>query len=176
MLTLSLVFNIITNLSDKIKLENFSKLLSSSSMWILSLILALFLGVLELESSISTSVDKITVKTAETAVSNLVPVVGKFVSDSLEIVMGSTEIIGKAVGIITSIAALIPVIKIIVFRLIYYITSGFSEMLGTDNKISKLLESISKQYKILVGIMIGIDITYIIGTAIVINLIGKIYT
>ena len=177
--TLGLIFNVITNLSEKVKLEKFSKICNTTAMWTLSIVLALFLGALELEANISTSVDKVVVKTAETAVSNLIPVVGKFVSDSLEVVMGSTEIIAKTVGVIGIIAiflvACIPVIKLIIYTTIYFLSACFSEMIEVDNKITKLLEGISKQYKTLLGILIGITVTYVISTAIIIKLIGKIY-
>ena len=178
LLSLSLVFKIITNISENIKLDNFSSLFSSASMWIISVIFALFLGVLELESTVTTSVDEITIKTTQAAVSNLVPVVGKFVSDSIEVVMGASQVIGKAVGVVgimvMVLMALVPIIKLIIYNIIYFIAACFSELLNVDSKITKLLENISKQYKTMMGIMLGVMITFIIGIAIVINLMGKV--
>ena len=79
------------------------------------------------------------------------PVVGKFVSDSLEVVMGASEIIGKAVGVIGIVVmilmALVPIIKLIIHSLMYFILSAISELLSVDNKITTLCESMSKQYK-----------------------------
>lgn len=178
LLSVSLIFKIISNMSETVKLDKFAKVFSSTSMWIISVSLALFLGILELESSVTTSIDGVAIKTAQTAVSNLVPVVGKFVSDSLEVVMGASEIIGKSVGIIgivvMIIVALIPVIKLITFSVLYFIVSAISEMLNADNRITDLCEAMSKQYKTILGIMLGVMVTFVIGIGIVINLMGKV--
>ena len=178
LLSASLVFKIISNMSDGIKVDKLSKMFSSTSMWVLGVAFALFLGIMELESSVTTSIDEVTVKTTQAAVSNLIPVVGKFVSDSLEVVMGASEIIGKAVGVIGIIAmiiiALVPIIKIIICSVLYFILSAISELLNTDSKITDLCEAMSKQYKTMLGIMLGVMVTFVIGIGIVINLIGKV--
>ena len=178
LLSVALVFKIISNMSDAIKLDKFAAFFSSSSMWIISIVLALFLGVMELESTVATSIDEITVKTTQAAVSNLVPVVGKFVSDSIEVVMGASELIGKTVGIIgivvLVITALIPIIKLLILSVIYFIVSAISETLNTDKKIIQLCDCLSKQYKTMLGIMLGVIVTFVIGIGIVINLMGKV--
>jgi len=177
LLTLSLVLNIITNLSSTVKLDKLGGICKSSAMWIVSVAFALFLGVLGLESSVSTSVDGVTVKTTQAAVSNLVPVVGKFLSDSLEVVMGASELIGKSVGVIGIIVLIIvlvvPLIKLVIIGLIYKLLEAFSEIIFTDDKISKIIGAFAKQYVSIVGIMFGIGATFVIAIGIVMNLFGK---
>ena len=95
LLSISVAFNVICSISENIKLEKMSKIFSSVSLWTVGVVLTVFLGVLSLETSLSTSVDSLGVKTTQAAVSNFVPVVGKFFSDSLEVVVGATKIIGK---------------------------------------------------------------------------------
>ncbi len=178
LLTASLVFKIISNMSDGIKVDKLSKIFSSTAMWTIGIVFTVFLGIMELEGSVTTSIDEVTVKTTQAAVSNLVPVVGKFVSDSLEVVMGASEIIGKAAGIIgivvIVIGSLIPIIKIILCSFMCFVLSAVSELLNTDSKITNLCESMSKQYKTLLGIMIGVIVTFVIGIGVVINLMGKV--
>ncbi len=178
LLSASLVFKIISNMSDEINVDKLSKMFSSTAMWTIGIIFTAFLGIMELEGSITTSIDEVAVKTTQAAVSNLVPVVGKFVSDSLEVVMGASQIIGKTVGVIgivtVIIAALIPAIKILLCSFIYYLLSAISELLNTDNKITELCLGMSKQHKTLLGILIGVIITFIIGIGVVINLMGKV--
>ena len=178
LLTLSLIIKIISGLSENIKLEGFAKMCGTSCMWVIAVIFALFLGVLELETSITTSVDEVALKTAETAVSNLIPVVGKFVSDSLEVVMGASKIIGKTVGVIGVIIliliSIIPILKLVILRIIYFIVSCFAEMLNADSKIVALTKGISEQYKTLLGVLIGVTVVFTIGFAIIINLFGKV--
>ena len=177
LLTLSLVFNIISNSSDVIRLERLGNLFKSTAMWVVAVVFALFLGVLSLETSISTSVDGVAIKTTQAAVSNLVPVVGKFLSDSLEVVMGASELIGKSVGflgiIVIGIVLLIPLIKIIVIVLIYKLLEAFSEAMLLDDKASKTIGAFSKQYTSILGIMTGVGTVFIIAIGIVMSLFGK---
>lgn len=178
LLNISLILKIITSISSTVNLTKLSNTFKSFAMWIIGVAFALFIGVLGLETSVGTSVDSITVKTTQAAVSNLVPVVGKFLSDSAEIVMGASEIIGKSLGVIgiivLIIVLLIPVIKLIVISLIYKLLEAFSEAMLADEKTTKLIGAFAKQYSSIVGIMIGVGATFIISIGIVINTLGKV--
>lgn len=178
LLSASVVFKILSNLTEGIKVDKLGKIFSSTAIWIVGIVFTLFLAIMELEGSVSTSIDEVTVKTTQAAVSNLVPVVGKFVSDSLEVVMGASEIIGKTIGVIGIIViivvSLIPVIKIIIHSFMYFVLAAISELLNADSKITDLCEAISKQYKTMLGIMIGVGVTFVISIGIVINLMGRV--
>jgi len=178
LLSAALVFKIISNMSDELKVDKLSKVFSSTAVWTIGIVFTLFIGVLELESGITTSIDEVTVKTTQAAVSNLVPVVGKFVSDSLEVVMGASEIIGKAVGtvgiVVIILVSLVPIMKMLLCSVMFFVISAISELLNTDKRITELCDAISKQYKTLLGIMVGVIITFVIGIGIVINLMGKV--
>lgn len=178
LLNVSLVFKIVSNMSDKIKVDKLAKLFSTTAMWIIGIAFALFVGIMELEGSITTSIDDVTVKTTQAAVSNIVPVVGKFVSDSLEVVMGASELIGKAVGVIGIVVmiliALVPVVKILVCCITSFVLAGVSELLNSDEKITNLCLEINGQYKTMLGIMIGVMFTFIVAIGIVIKLMGRV--
>lgn len=69
------VLSIISNISDKIQIGKISKFFKSTVIWILGITLTVFVSVLSLEGTLSSSVDGITAKTAKAAVSSLIPVV-----------------------------------------------------------------------------------------------------
>jgi len=69
------VLSIISNISDKIEIGKISKFFKSTVVWILGIVLTIFVSVLSLEGTLSSSIDGITAKTAKAAVSSLVPVV-----------------------------------------------------------------------------------------------------
>ncbi len=177
LLNITLVFKIISGISESINLDKLGSFVSKSAMWVVSIVFALVLGVLGLETSVSTSVDAVTIKTTQAAVSNLIPVVGKFVSDSAELVMGATEIIGKTVGtlgiIIIIVVLSIPAIKLFLIGMVYGLLEGVTESLMKESKTTKIIGAFSKQYTTLAGIMIGIGTTFIITLALVISLFGK---
>lgn len=68
---------IISKISVKIQIDKLSKFLKSSVVWILGVILTIFVGLISVEGSLSSSVDGITAKTTKAAVSSFIPVVGK---------------------------------------------------------------------------------------------------
>ena len=66
---------IISKLSDKVQIGKLANFMKSSIIWILGIILTVFVGVISLEGTLTSSVDGITAKTAKTAVSSIIPVV-----------------------------------------------------------------------------------------------------
>lgn len=69
------VLSIISNISDKIEIGKISKFFKSTVLWILGITLTVFVSVLSLEGTLSSSIDGITAKTAKAAISGLIPVV-----------------------------------------------------------------------------------------------------
>ena len=136
--------------------------------------LTIFLGVMSLETSISSSVDSLAIKATTSAVSNFVPVVGKFFSDSFETVVGASKIIGNIGGVLGIIAIFIiavsPIIKIVCISAIYNVFSALLEPVCKDSKILEVLNNFASIYKVMIGIMIGVSIMFIISMGIIINI------
>lgn len=178
LLSISVAFNVICSISENIKLEKMSKMFSSVSLWTVGVVLTVFLGVLSLETSLSTSVDSLGVKTTQAAVSNFVPVVGKFFSDSFEVVVGATKIIGKTGGVIgiigIIIVAIVPIFKLASIMGIYMLLAALVEPISNDELTSKYLSSISNTYKTMLGVLIGITILFVISTGIILNLVSTL--
>lgn len=76
-MSIIMVIIIVSKITDKIQISNLGKFLKSSVVWFLGIILTIFVGVLSLEGSLTSSVDGITAKTAKATVSSLIPVVRK---------------------------------------------------------------------------------------------------
>lgn len=176
--SISVAINVISAISENFNLKKTSKLFSSSAIWIVGVMLTFFLGVLTLETNLTVSVDALAVKTTQSAVSNFVPVVGKFFSDSFESVVGATQIIGKVGGTIGIIAvlivALVPVIKIVGVMIIYSVLAALMEPVCKEENVIKFISSFANVYKNLLGVLIGITILFVISTGIILNLIGSV--
>lgn len=78
---------IISKVSDRVQIDKLSKFFKSSVVWILGVSLTLFVGIVSLEGTLSSSVDGITAKTTKAAVSSFIPVVGKILGDAVETVI-----------------------------------------------------------------------------------------
>ena len=170
---ISIALGIVSNISDKVRINKLSKFLNSSAIWILGIILTIFVGVTSLEGSITSSVDGLTAKTTKVAVSSVIPVVGKILGDAVETVMGCTNILKNAVGIVGIIIILgiciNPIIKLLILMITYYIGAAVCEPLA-DKKIVQLLEQIGKTYKLFLAILLSVSVMLIVGVTMVINI------
>lgn len=90
-LLISTVLGIVSNLSDKVQIGKLAKMLKSSLVWILGFIFTMFVSILSLEGTLSSSVDGLTIKGLKTASSTFIPVVGKVLGDSVETVLRSNS-------------------------------------------------------------------------------------
>lgn len=133
---------IISKVSDKVQIGKISKYFKTSTIWALGILLTLFVGILSLEGTLSSSVDGITAKTAKAAVSNFIPVVGKILGDAVDTVIGCSNILKNAVGLVGVIVVIgiciLPIIKLAILMWAYYIASAIIEPVA-DEKIVSLL-------------------------------------
>ena len=165
--------SIVSKISDKVQLNNLSKFFKSGVVWALGIVLTIFVGVVSLEGSLSSSVDGLTSKTTKAVVSNFVPIVGKILSDSVETVLGCTNILKNAIGIIGVLVVvgicILPIIKLLLIMATYYIGSAICEPIA-DKKITSLLSQIGDTYKTLLAIMCSISVILIIGITLVLKI------
>ena len=94
---ISAVLGIVSNISDKVQIGKLSKYFKSGVVWLLGIVLTLFVGVISIEGTLTSSVDGITAKTAKAAVSNFIPVVGKILGDAVDTVLGCAVVLKNAV-------------------------------------------------------------------------------
>lgn len=163
------VIGIISNISDDINMNKISKYMKSSIIWILCTFLTIFTCFLSLESSLGQGVDQMATKTTKTAVSTFVPVVGKILGDTVESVLGCTNLIKNAVGAVGIIAliiiGLLPIIRIGITTMFLYLASGLAEIVA-DKKIVYVLEQIGDSCKVLLAALATVTVMLIIGITI----------
>lgn len=64
---ISTALGIVSKISDKVQIDKLSKFFKSSVVWILGVTLTLFVGIVSVEGTLSSSVDGITAKTAKSS-------------------------------------------------------------------------------------------------------------
>lgn len=165
--------SIISKVSDKVQIDKLAKYFKSSVVWMLGIVLTIFVGVLSLEGSLTSSVDGVTAKTAKAAVSNFIPVVGKILGDAVDTVIGCSNILKNAVGIVGVIVVIgiciIPIIKLSILTLTYYITSALCQPIA-DDKIVSLLSGMGDTFKVLLAMLISVSVMLMIGITLVIKI------
>lgn len=167
------VFSIVSKISDKAQVDKLSKFLKSGVVWSLGIVLTIFVGVVSLEGSLSSSVDGLTAKTAKAAVSSVIPVVGKVLGDVVDSVLGCGVILKNAVGIIGVVViigiCILPIIKIGTLSIIYNLASAVIQPIA-DDKIVKLLDEMGGVFKLLLGILCSLSVLLIIGVTMVVKI------
>ena len=169
----STALGIISKISDQAQVGKLSKFLHSSMVWILGTVLTLFVSVTSLEGGLTASIDGVTAKAAKTAISSVVPVIGSILGDAVNTIVGCSNIIKNAVGmvgIIVIIAICIkPILQLAVLTVTYYLGAALCEPIA-DEKIVGILEQMGGTFKIFLAVMFALTALLIIGIAIVMKI------
>ena len=167
------VFSIISKISERVQIDKISKFLKSGVVWFLGIVLTVFVGVVSLEGTLSSSVDGVTAKTAKAAVSTVIPVVGKVLGDVIDSVLGCGVILKNAVGVVGVIViigiCIMPIIKIGTLSIIYSLASALIQPIA-DEKVVKLLDEMGGVFKLLLAILCSLSVLLIIGVTMVVKI------
>ena len=88
---------IISKISDRVQIDKIAKFFKSGIVCFLGIVLTIFVGIVSLEGTMSSSIDGITAKTSKAIVSSAIPVVGKILGDAVDSFLGGAVIIKNAV-------------------------------------------------------------------------------
>ncbi len=86
------------NLTESIKLDGMTALISSLGKWAIGLCSTVLMGVLSVQGILGSGQDGASIRTAKYAVDSLVPIIGGDVGDALELVGANASLIKSALG------------------------------------------------------------------------------
>lgn len=168
----SAVLAIVNNLSSRIQITKLSGLLKQSAMVILGFVLTTFVGIISIQGVAASTVDGVTIRTAKFAIDKFIPVVGKFLSDAMDTVIGYSLLLKNSIGVmglvVIFIICLIPTIKIVALVTIYKLCSAIIEPIA-QSQLADCLNHMSNSLVLIfatitsVAVMFFITITIIIG-------------
>lgn len=150
---ITLVFGMVGNLGDNLKLDKFSKTAKSAAQWILGITFSLFITFLTTKGITGASFDSLAAKGAKYVLSSYIPIVGSYLKEGFDIVVAGCIVVKNALGacsvfIILSIAV-IPIIKILIMSFGFKLTAAVLEPVS-DTKFSSALFSVAESLKILI--------------------------
>ena len=165
--------SIVSKISDKVQINKLSNFMKSGVVWALGIFLTLFVSVISLEGTLSSSVDGISAKTTKAVVSSAIPIVGKILGDAVDTVLGCGIILKNAVGIVGVVIiigiCITPILKLALITVSYKILAGICEPIA-DEKIMKLLDQIGDIFKIFLAILASVSVLMIIGVTLVVKI------
>lgn len=146
------------------------------SFWIMSLLTTIFIGILSIQTAVSSSADTLTVKTAKFLIGSSVPVAGTALSEALTTVTASVGILKSSVGIygiVASVILFLPLLcELFLWRVGLNVTASVAELFGVA-KIPSLLRSTDSVLSVLIGIILLTLALFVISLAVILT-VGKV--
>ncbi len=167
----SFIVSVLSNLSQRVELRKLAELGRQIITFIISAGFTIFIGIITIYG-LSTKMDGISIRTAKFAVDQFVPIVGGFLSDTLETVIGSSAILKNGIGIIglliLVLLTIFPIIKISILLLIYKIIGAIIEPIVSSN-ISNFFSDVSKTLLMILISMVSVAIMFFITITIIVD-------
>ena len=169
----STAIGIISKVSSQVQITKLSNFMKKSSTWILTTVLAIFISIASLEGGLTGSLDGITKKASKSVISAVVPVVGNILGDAVETILGYSNIIKNAVGIvgiliITGIC-IKPIISLAMLTITYYLGAALCEPIA-DERVVGIIEQMASTFKTLLAVMFSATTMIIVGLALVMKI------
>ncbi|TDX43553.1 stage III sporulation protein AE [Orenia marismortui] len=171
---LSTVLDIVNNISDNFKVTGLASLFKQVLGGVLGFVTTIFLATIVTQGTVATVSDGVTIRTAKYLTGSFIPVVGGFLSSTLDMVVGGSLLIKNALGLFSVLVILVfcsfSVIKILALVFIYRLAGAIIQPI-TDSKIVDCLNRLSGNLLwifgsvTVVGVMFFMVIIIMVGTA-----------
>lgn len=159
------VLNMVGNMSQEIKLKNFSNLFAAVIKWVLGLSLAAFTVFLTVQGITSATYDGLSFKAAKYAVSNTIPIIGSFLGSGFDLVIAGSVLIKNSVGscgiFLLVIVLIVPLVQLIAYNLFLKLAAAVTEPIG-DAGISNFLSSLSGTVNYFTAGLLAVGFMYFI--------------
>lgn len=165
------IVGIISRISNKAQFNKISELMREIVVVILGASFTVFIGIISIYE-IGSNIDGIAVQTAKFAVDSFIPIIGKFLSDAVEVVVGGSAILKNGLGMMGLVAlvliCLIPAVRILILIFVYKLVAALIQPITSDGVLG-YFDDISKSLVlILVGIL-SIAIMFFITISVVVE-------
>ncbi len=160
---------IVEAINPALSLGGITSGIKKALLWILSLLMTLFVGMITIQSIVGTSADSVAIRAGKFVTSSFVPVIGGAISDAYTTVRGSLGLLRSGIGtfgiVILLLTILPPIITVGVTKIAVAFSCFISEVLGV-NKVNLLLKNISSVLSIAISLMVCFSLLLIISTTV----------
>lgn len=170
-----LSISLATSVSPLINNGGISQAVKKLSLWVLSLITTVFLGILSIQTVVNAHADNLSMRTAKFIIGSSVPVAGGVLSEALGTLTASMSLLKSSVGIygvVICCLIFLPILtELVLWRLVLWIADFISLQFSLP-KISGLLQSIDTVLSVLIGVILLTGAMFIISLSVVIGSVG----
>ena len=162
--------SIIEAINPALNLSSITQSIKKFIQWCLGIIMTIFVGMISIQSIVSTSADSLSIRTGKFMASSFIPVIGGAISDAYTTVRGSLGILRSGVGtlgiIILFLTILPPILYVTVIKLSISFGSFIADILNAG-KVALLLKNLSSVLSIAISLLVYFALMLIISTAII---------
>lgn len=172
LLFLGTLLEIVNHLPGRIKVGQLAGLIRRAGMIVLSLSLLVFLGVMTVQGAASGVSDGVLVRTAKYTAGTFIPVLGGMFADAVELVIGSSLLLKKAVGVlgllVVTLLAALPLLKVLALILTFHLAAALVQPIA-DGPLVRLLGALGNGLTLIglaagaVTLMFFLTLTIVIG-------------
>ena len=175
-LFVSTILSLINCLTEKDYVNKLAKLIRNLAVGLTGLLLVLLTGIITIQGLLTQTSDGLLINTAKFSLSNFIPIIGNFTSDTVELFLRCMSSIKNVVGIfgiiILLLLLIVPLIKILSIAIIYKFTAAIAEPV-TSSKIADGLNDMGSCIISIASIILFNSILFIMFITIIINIGGS---
>ncbi|MEN6461239.1 MAG: stage III sporulation protein AE, partial [Syntrophomonas sp.] len=170
LIIMSALLSLVNHMSDTIKVQRLASFFRQMAQLSLGLLMTIFVGIITLRTVYASVLDKVTLRTTKFITDNAIPVVGKMVSDTIEVAAGYVVMLKQALGMLGVLIIfgiiISPLLKITAIALIYKVTAAIVEPMG-DSKTAAVLETMSTHLFLMLAAIASVGLMFFIMMAII---------
>ncbi len=174
-LFIACILELINCLTEKDYVNKLSKLIKNLSLAVTGILLVVLTGIITIQGLLTETSDGLLLNTAKYSLSNFIPIVGGFTSDTVELFLRCMTSIKSVVGIFGIIIILlllaVPIIKILAVALIYKLTAALAEPI-TDSKLCASINDMSNCIISMASIMFFTSLMFVMFIATILRIGG----
>jgi stage III sporulation protein AE len=157
------VLAVTAHLSPAFSFQKLFSLIRDVILVCLGLMMTIFTGIIGLESFAAGTIDGLTLKTVKMATGNFIPVVGGYIADAFDSLLGASLLLRNGIGIFGSIAVILvialPAIRILLMSLLFKLAAAILQPFG-DNEFVATLSDFASVLVILFAIVAAAGVLF----------------
>lgn len=162
-LMMSLVIECANYFIKPYRLSGLASLLKQSGILLIGFMMMLFVGIMAIQGTAGGISDGLTLRTAKFATASFVPVVGKLLADTVEVLFSASLLLRSSIGIfgviVVFMVCFLPCLKLFIIGLLVKLSGACIEPLG-DSQMADCLGAIGNNLYLLAAVMLIIAVMF----------------
>lgn len=167
------ILGIVNLLSEGVQVSRVAAFFRDGSGILLSLFITLFLGILVIQGAAGAVSDGVGMRTAKFATAAFIPVVGKILTDAVDVVIGCSLFVKNAIGIVGAATVVllcaIPVMKILSAVIVYRLAAALMQPLGA-RQLGDALQLLGNYLFMVFAAVLAVGLMFLVVITIVVGL------